>query len=498
MPTVAQALYCINGHDNPQVNNFCIKCGNKLLLQDNYRIVEVINKGGFGEIFLAENTQSKQRVILKKFAPDTHNPDHLQKAEELFIREAAILRRLHHPQIVKLLDNFTFMGKNEHGQGTKEYKFLVLEYIQGQNFNQLLTARKQLSEPEVKKFLLQVLPILKYVHEQNIIHRDLSPDNIILRQFDGQPVLIDFGGAKDKQPEQNNQGWAKNMQQKILTTIGVNKTRLGKVGYAPEEQFRTGEAFISSDLYSLGVTALVLLTGANPEQLYDQHKGNWYWGKKIKVSSEFEQVLRKMVAYLPTERYQTTDEVMYVLNGQISGNNSGGNNPIGSVTKMATMLLQKIAPKQFSNNTDKTPWIPKRHPDSVTIFSDENALKIASFIAIGGAVAIGVTVVGSIFHKIVTDQPKKSPTEQVKKDDNNSQTKSPFSPEEQTRRNNIFQRQKQLKVSDAEFNRNVDREFKRKYPDKVLTNDPKDRNIREEWYDVAEKFLEQKAQAQNN
>jgi serine/threonine-protein kinase len=93
------------------------------------------------------------------------------------------------------------------------------------------------------------------------------PDNLIRRSADSLPVLIDFGGVK--QLPVTPVFW--------FTQLGVIRTRLGKKGYAPEEQLRHGKAFPSSDLYALAVTALVLLTGQEPQALYDSYKGIWLW-----------------------------------------------------------------------------------------------------------------------------------------------------------------------------------------------------------------------------
>ena len=112
----------------------------------------------------------------------------------------------------------------------------------------LLKRGGKFSEEEVTKLLAELLPVLSYIHQENLIHRDISPDNLIKRHSDGKPVLIDFGCVKI----------AANA---VSQSTGQYITLIGKKGYAPEEQMGRGKAIPSSDLYSLAATIVVLLTG---------------------------------------------------------------------------------------------------------------------------------------------------------------------------------------------------------------------------------------------
>jgi serine/threonine-protein kinase len=116
----------------------------------------------------------------------------------------------------------------------------VQDYIEGQTYFDLLKSGMRLNEAEIVQFLQQCLAVLAYIHSQGVIHRDISPDNIILRTSDNLPVLIDFGGVKQIAATAVSK----------FSQIGVS-TCLGKKGYAPEEQLRKGEVFVNSDLYSL-------------------------------------------------------------------------------------------------------------------------------------------------------------------------------------------------------------------------------------------------------
>ena len=283
-------VYCSKQHANNDSNRFCTHCGEPLplavgqVVDNRYRIIRQLGQGGFGRTYLAEDgNQSHQTCVLKEFAPQVQQTQDLQKAKELFEREASVLKKLQHPQIPR------FHASLQVQIGSKDFFLLVQDYIDGDNYSQLLEQRqsqgKTFSEEEVITLLQKILPVLSYIHSQDVVHRDISPDNLILRSSDQLPVLIDFGGVKQLPASQGF--W--------FTKLAVNHTLLGKKGYAPEEQLRQGKVFFSSDFYSLAVTVLVLLTGKEPQKLYDSYQGIWYWGKEIKISPTLETVLKKML-----------------------------------------------------------------------------------------------------------------------------------------------------------------------------------------------------------
>jgi serine/threonine-protein kinase len=302
-------LYCSQGHDNPPSNRFCQKCGQKLplaigqTLDKRYRIVSHLGQGGFGRTYLAEALHRfNELCVLKEFAPQVQGATELQKAKELFEREAGALHKLRHPQ----LPGFWELFQADMGGGVG-CLFLVQDYIEGQTYFDLFKSGKRLRQAEVTQFLCQMLPLLSYIHSQGVIHRDISPDNIILRNSDHLPVLIDFGGVKQVAVTAVSK----------FTNLGAVETRLGKKGYAPAEQLRQGQVFVNSDLYSLAVTALVLVTGKEPSALYDSYQGNWRWGHDISVTPQLEAVLKKMLAHKPGDRFAYAADVLQALQSQI-------------------------------------------------------------------------------------------------------------------------------------------------------------------------------------
>lgn len=271
------------------------------LLGGRYRIVRELGRGGFGHTYLSEdNNRFQELCVLKEFVPQVQGEAALEKALQLFSREASILYQLDHPQIPRFRELFREGGR----------LFLVQDYVEGPTYQDLLQTRRryagQFSEAEVTALLRQLLPVLQYLHSLGIIHRDIAPDNLIQRNADGLPVLIDFGGVKQLVVNVRHQlGVAA-----PYANAAGQVTRLGKVGYAPPEQLDSGVAGPDADLYALGVTALVLLSGKDPEQLYDAPTKTWRWQSSFTVSPALAVVLDRLVASLPSDRYAAAAAVM--------------------------------------------------------------------------------------------------------------------------------------------------------------------------------------------
>ncbi len=272
------------------------------LIDNRYIIQKLLGQGGLGRTYLAFDTRRfNEACVLKEFAPIGTGESGLEQYRNLFKREAKILHQLQHPQIPKFLACFEGDGR----------LFLVQEYVDGKTYSRLLgelqRQGRNFSEEEVIQWLKNLLPVLEYVHQHNIIHRDISPDNIMLPDGNDLPVLIDFGVGK--QIADMNEARNSNHQ---VTFVG-KMSLVGKVGYAPREQISLGLCSPSSDLYALGVTAIVLLTGRDPSLLMDQYSLEWNWRYYSYVSDDFAQVLNQMLADRPNKRYQTAREVLINL-----------------------------------------------------------------------------------------------------------------------------------------------------------------------------------------
>ncbi|MBE9064395.1 serine/threonine-protein kinase, partial [cf. Phormidesmis sp. LEGE 11477] len=270
------------------------------LLQNHYKIVKLLGQGGFGRTYLAEDEgRFNERCAIKEFVPVKGQDHFSDKATQLFQREASVLYQIIHPQIPKFRATFE----------EQERLFLVQDYVEGQTYHEVLNQRKlkgeQFSEAEVKQFLQQMLPVLAHIHAKGIIHRDISPDNIIQRTTDRLPVLIDFGVVKEV---------VTRVQMAPTETGSVSQaTTVGKAGYAPSEQMQTGRAYPSSDLYALAVTAIVLLTGREPQALFDDINFAWNWQPLVNVAPGFAAVLNKALQYRPSDRYQSVSQMAQAL-----------------------------------------------------------------------------------------------------------------------------------------------------------------------------------------
>lgn len=341
-----------------------------IILGDRYRMIEQIGRGGFGRTYLCEDiNRYNEPCVLKEFAPQVQGTAFLTKAQELFEREAGVMYRLQHPQIPRFREMFRV---NRGGVGQL---FLVQDYVAGANYQQLLNQklqqRKTFTEIEITEFLTQILPVLGYIHALGVIHRDISPDNLISRSSDGLPVLIDFGGVKQL---------AVNAAIQYLPGTGSNNdvpTRLGKVGYAPNEQIQRGTVFPHSDLYSLAATTLVLLTGREPPDLIDPQNFSWNWRAHISLSPNLARILDRMLQLRPHDRFESAQDILTALK---SGNvlNVVASNPVPS-----------SPPVQPPLSIDPTPVAtPKQQPTAPSLLEvlGKNWLSIA---AVAGAIGLG-------------------------------------------------------------------------------------------------------------
>ena len=332
------------------------------VLQNRYRIIQILGQGGFGRTYLAEDQRRfNELCAIKELISTATEALAWEKAQELFHLEASILYQIEHPQIPKFRERFE----------QDQRLFLVEDYVAGQTYRTLLAERQAVgrtfTEAEVLQLIQLLLPVLEHIHSRGIIHRDISPENIILRDSDAKPVLIDFGVVKElatrlRSPES-----------------AMPETTVGKLGYSPSEQMQTGGAYPSSDLYALAVSAIVLLTGKEPRDLFDENQLTWNWQRWAKVSPRFAIVLNRMLNHIPSDRYQSAASVSQALQ------------PLEQVSlpPLNASNLQTIAVSRRPDSVPAPAPLPKKQPDPVIPPSPTSSL-LDNPLAIA---AIGIAVV---------------------------------------------------------------------------------------------------------
>jgi eukaryotic-like serine/threonine-protein kinase len=276
----------------------CLKSGH--ILHENYKIIKQLGRGGFAITYTANDLAKpgNPECVVKEIPfPSSKDPRVLEKARTQFKEEASALYRLrNHPCIPKLFASFE---ENDHF-------YLVQEYIEGHQLKEELTPGTQWEEDRAIALFLEILEILKFVHNENIIHRDITPSNLIRRTTDNKIVLIDFGAVKE------------------ISTLTADSTgriftsqAIGTSGYMPAEQSNGRKAQPYNDIYAVGAIVIQALTGQHPRDLPEDPKTCeiiWDYSmhnrQTLQVSDRLKNILNNMVRYHFKDRYQSVTEVL--------------------------------------------------------------------------------------------------------------------------------------------------------------------------------------------
>ena len=263
------------------------------VLGGHYKIITILGAGGFGQTYLADDTHQPRRCVVKQLKPLSRDARMLEIARRLFDTEVEALRRLgQHDQIPELYDSF---------QENDEFYF-VQEYVDGHPLSEEFSRGQRLSEAEVVALLQDVLSVLQFVHQNQAIHRDIKPGNLIRRRHDGKIVLIDFGAVKELQTQLSGTTGHTSF------TVGI-----GTQGYTPSEQLM-GRPRFCSDIYALGMTAIQAVTGMPPSQLpEDPNTLDLRWQDRADIGLGLAFVLDRMVRYDFSQRYQSVEDVLQAL-----------------------------------------------------------------------------------------------------------------------------------------------------------------------------------------
>ncbi|HEY9617371.1 MAG TPA: serine/threonine-protein kinase [Microcoleaceae cyanobacterium] len=479
-------LYCSQGHANAIDSRFCRLCGETLnssgavvnqaaigghVLGWRYQVVRELGHGGFGRTYLATDIHRfNELCVLKEFAPQMQGSQALEKAQELFSREAGILYQLQHPQIPRFRELFR---AEVQGQGKL---FLVQDYVAGQTYQALLQTRFQqgqaFTELEVTQLLCQILPVLSYIHSLGVVHRDISPDNLMQRDADGWPILIDFGGVKQVAAE---------VMSAMYQPIAATATRLGKIGYAPAEQMEDGEVFPHSDLYALAVTVLVLLTGQQPLELFQGDRRRWQ--RQVSLSPALVSVLDRMLDPYPQRRFQSAQAVLQALQGQnaTAANLNYTQPPIAHQSPAPD-------PNPVAATTNHYQVAEPITPDPSSPRRSSGWLTPLIFLLMAGATVGGIWFGARDFLPL-PHQPTTPPTNPAI---DNGATDPEFSPAEQQRKQEISQRRSQLGIDSGFFSKLVNQAFYERHPElagRQLGTGQEDEDLRADWDKIALQYL---------
>ncbi|MGF1524074.1 MAG: protein kinase [Leptolyngbyaceae cyanobacterium] len=271
----------------------CQACGSELLLQGRYRVMRLLsNKTGFGTVYEAyEQDVPKILKVLKR--DRSEDP----KVVYLFQKEAEVLSQIHHPGVPFVSRDGYFTYQPSDGA---DLHCIVMEKIDGPNLQQWMQQQGNhpIGEPQAFQWLTQLADILRQVHQHNYFHRDIKPDNVMLRS-NGQLVLVDFGAVRE-------------MTQTYLAQIGnLGITTVSSAGYTPPEQ-EHGQAVPQSDFYATGRTIVYLLTGRSPNDaaLYNPMMNTFNWRSQAPhVSDEFANLLESLISPRVVDRPKTALEI---------------------------------------------------------------------------------------------------------------------------------------------------------------------------------------------
>jgi serine/threonine protein kinase len=264
-------------------------------LDKRYKIIRKLGSGGFGEAFLAkDNSLHGIFCVVKQLKPLDKSEQVLKIARRLFVTESETLLRLgKHDQIPTLL---------AHLEKEKDF-FLVQEFVDGHPLSSEIKVNQPWAVDDVVDLLASTLEPLAFAHANNVIHRDIKPDNLMRRHSDGEVVLIDFGAVKEVI---NSSSIA---QGQAVFTVGI-----GTPGYMPVEQ-ANGKPKFSSDIYALGITCIQALTGLSEQEL-DPNS----WRHLVNVDTSLADILDSMVHYDFNHRYTSGSEALEAVQEYVKEN----------------------------------------------------------------------------------------------------------------------------------------------------------------------------------
>ncbi len=279
--------YCFNPHcENPQNSHpaeTCHSCGEPLLLKERYRLLRPLGQSNGHRTFLAvdEDSPTQPHCIIGQFSPEDRAP-----ARQVELRLSELGKN---EQIPELLATFDLGG----------CRYWVQEYIEGYTVADDLAAGGAFTEGQVRCLLEDVLSVLQLIGDRQLVHQDLKPENLVRSRSSAKIALVDFASAKFAPPNA------------IATPVPLT----GSAEYVAPEQ-ALGKAVPASDLYSLGVICVRLLTQMSPFDLFDTPSDRWVWRDYLKtsISRQLGRVLDGLLQRDLQHRYRSAGDALKDLN----------------------------------------------------------------------------------------------------------------------------------------------------------------------------------------
>lgn len=344
----------------------------KHLQNGKYTLDQELGRGGFGVTYKATLHSLGQTVVVKTLDGSLRQDPHFLQSQQQFQAEAKRLALCIHPNIVRVLDFFV----------EDDLPFIVMEYVPGQTLDAVVLPDKPLSETTALHYIRQVGAALKGVHEKGLLHRDVKPQNLILREGTDQIVLIDFGIAREFSPGQTQ-----------------THTSLVSPGYAPIEQYLPQEKRSpATDVYGLAATLYTLLTAQipGPSILRDRQPlpapREFYPG----LSAATNQAVIRGMAVEPRDRPANIDAWLKLLPSTLNGQAAMA----GATSQLATL---RVAPRHAAPRNASP---PETQPPVTIPKSSRPVWQI--WLPVGAAALAAVAIVGAILAK--PQQPTPEPS----------------------------------------------------------------------------------------